>query len=60
MKINLSEMLGIPLCCLTDKLMVVTYQFVSLNFMNNILKIKFYKQRAAMHCLSLVAFTITF
>jgi len=60
MKINLNEILGIALCCLTDKLMVITYQFVRLNFMNNIFKIKFYKQCAAMHYLSLVAFTITF
>jgi len=54
MKINLNEVLGIALCCLTDKLMVITYQFVRLNFMNNIFKIKFYKQCAAMHYLSLM------
>jgi len=60
MKINLNEVLGIALCCLTDKLMVITYQFVRLNFMSNVFKIKFYRQCAAMHYLSLVAFTITF
>jgi len=44
MKINLNERLGIPLCCLADKLMVITYQFIGLNLMNNIFTIKFFKQ----------------
>jgi hypothetical protein len=53
-------MKGIRLFCLTDKLMVITYQFIRLNLMNNIFTIKFYKQCAITHYLSLVAFIITF
>ena len=54
-------MLAIPLCYITDKLTVITYQFIKLNLMNNILQIKkFHKQcMQGMHSLSLVTFTIS-
>jgi len=60
MKIDLNERLDVRLFCLTDKLMVITYQFIRLNLMNNIFTIKFYRQCATTHYLSLVAFIITF
>ena len=54
-------MLGMPLWYLTDKLLVITYKFIKLNVINNVLQIKkFFKQYVVMHSLSLVKFTITF